>query len=219
MERYKWYSFSATVLVALFIINFAFCVLCMNKTIYERCLDHGSERAASEVSISIEDFEARANFDKLNDDFKSFFRGRYELIGYELDEFNVDRLNHIKGWYRLAWVVTVASCIGMVYCFIVLSKRRMFMPLIYGGVLAAFFTAVNALIFIRSDKESLVAARAMVFRGDYSWFSDKDILLQMMPADYARWMAIAYLAMVAVLILIMILIRWFILYLGRPHKF
>ena len=93
------------------------------------------------------------------------------------------------------------------------------MPFVYGSVLAAFLTSVNSLIFMKSGKEFFVAARDMVFRQNYSYFSDKDILLQILPPAYARWMAIAYLLFVAVLIILMILIRWFILFCGRPHKF
>ena len=235
MERYRKISFIASLCVALFIINFAFCILCMNKAVYERCFENyvadvnveedltldvsTATDTDADYSVRLEDFERKANFEKLSEDFKAFFKGKYELIGYELDEHNVDRLNHIKWFYRLAWFVSIATLAGMVHSFVILSKRRMFMPFIYGGVLAAFFTSVNALVFMKSDKEFYVAARDMVFRKNYSYFSDKDILLQILPPDYARWMAISYLLFVAVLIILMIFIRWFILFCGRPHKF
>ena len=235
MERYRKISFIASLCVALFIINFAFCILCMNKAVYERCFENyvadvnveedltldvsTATDTDADYSVRLEDFERKANFEKLSEDFKAFFKGKYELIGYELDEHNVDRLNHIKWFYRLAWLVSIATLAGMVHSFVILSKRRMFMPFIYGGVLAAFFTSVNALVFMKSDKEFYAAARDMVFRKNYSYFSDKDILLQILPPDYARWMAIAYLLFVAVLIILMIFIRWFILFCGRPHKF
>lgn len=235
MERYRKISFIASLCVALFIINFAFCILCMNKAVYERCFENyvadvnteedltldvsTATDTDADYSVRLEDFERKANFEKLSEDFKAFFKGKYELIGYELDEHNVDRLNHIKWFYRLAWFVSIATLAGMVHSFVILSKRRMFMPFIYGGVLAAFFTSVNALVFMKSDKEFYAAARDMVFRKNYSYFSDKDILLQILPPDYARWMAIAYLLFVAVLIILMIFIRWFILFCGRPHKF
>ena len=238
MERYRKISYLATICVALFIISFAFCILCMNKTVYERCFESfaaGNEVGDEEKNqtviaetatgtdavyeIRLEDFEKKANFEKLSDDFKAFFKGKYELVGYELDEHNVDRLNHIKWFYRLAWLVSIATLAGMVHSFWILSKRRMFMPFIYGGVLAAFFTSVNAFVFVKSDREFFSAARDMVFRQNYRYFSDKDILLQILPPSYARWMAIAYLLFVAVLIILMILIRWFILFCGRPHKF
>ena len=235
MERYRKISFIASLCVALFIINFAFCILCMNKAVYERCFENyvadvnveedltldvsTATDTDADYSVRLEDFERKANFEKLSEDFKAFFKGKYELIGYELDEHNVDRLNHIKWFYRLAWFVSIATLAGMVHSFVILSKRRMFMPFIYGGVLAAFFTSVNALVFMKSDKEFYVAARDMVFRKNYSYFSDKDILLQILPPDYARWMAISYLLFVAVLIILMIFIRWFILFCVRPHKF
>lgn len=235
MERYRKISFIASLCVALFIINFAFCILCMNKAVYERCFENyvadvnveedltldvsTATDTDADYSVRLEDFERKANFEKLSEDFKAFFKGKYELIGYELDEHNVDRLNHIKWFYRLAWLVSIATLAGMVHSFVILSKRRMFMPFIYGGVLAAFFTSVNALVFMKSDKEFYAAARDMVFRKNYSYFSDKDILLQILPPDYARWMAISYLLFVAVLIILMIFIRWFILFCGRPHKF
>lgn len=242
MERYRKISFLASICVALFIVNFAFCILCMNKTVYEKCFDNyvaGKEidetgkdnadnsffdevtatRTDASYEIHIEDFEMKANYEKLSEDFKAFFKGKYKLVGYELDKHNVDRLNHIKWFYRLAWLISIASLAGMVYAFVILSKRRMFMPFVYGSVLAAFLTSVNSLIFMKSGKEFFVAARDMVFRQNYSYFSDKDILLQILPPAYARWMAIAYLLFVAVLIILMILIRWFILFCGRPHKF
>ena len=215
MERYRKISFWATICVALFIVNFAFCILCMNKTIYEKCL----ERDVPSEDVQLENFERKANFDKLSEEFKAFFKGKYELVGYELDKHNTDRLNHIKWRYRRAWLVSIACLAGMVYCFVVLSKRRMFMPFVYGSALSVFFTAVNALLFLRSDREFFSAARDMVFRENYGYFSDGDILLQIIPTDYARWMAISYLMFVAVLAILMIIVRWFIMFLGRPHKF
>ena len=127
MERYRKISFWATICVALFIVNFAFCILCMNKTVYEKCL----ERDVPSEDVQLENFERKANFDKLSEEFKAFFKGKYELVGYELDKHNTDRLNHIKWRYRRAWLVSIACLAGMVYCFIVLSKRRMFMPFVY----------------------------------------------------------------------------------------
>ena len=93
------------------------------------------------------------------------------------------------------------------------------MPFVYGSALSVFFTAVNALLFLRSDREFFSAARDVVFRENYGYFSDGDILLQIIPTDYARWMAISYLMFVAVLAILMIIVRWFIMFLGRPHKF
>ena len=220
MDRYRKISFWATVCVALFIINFAFCILCMNKTVYEKCFESSVAKESSDSGdVILEDFEKKANFEKLSDDFKKFFKGKYELIGYELDKHNVDRLNHIKWFYRLAWIVSIATLYGMVHCFIILSKRRMFMPFVYGGVFAAFLTSLNALIFMRSGREFFSAARDMVFRENYRYFSDGDVLLSILPPAYARWMAVSYILFVGVLIILMIFIRWFILYLGRPHKF
>lgn len=220
MDRYRKISFWATVCVALFIINFAFCILCMNKTVYEKCFESSVAKESSDSGdVIMEDFEKKANFEKLSDDFKKFFKGKYELIGYELDKHNLDRLNHIKWFYRLAWIVSIATLYGMVHCFIILSKRRMFMPFVYGGVFAAFLTSLNALIFMRSGREFFSAARDMVFRENYRYFSDGDVLLSILPPAYARWMAVSYILFVGVLIILMIFIRWFILFMGRPHKF
>ena len=91
MERYRKISFWATICVALFIVNFAFCILCMNKTVYEKCL----ERDVPSENVQLENFERKANFDKLSDECKAFFKEKYELVGYELDKHNTDRLNHI----------------------------------------------------------------------------------------------------------------------------
>ena len=141
MERYRKISIFASFCVALFIINFAFCILCMNKTVYEKCFDNyvadktlsagdndilpNADTATgtdAKYQIRLEDFEMKANFEKLSDDFKAFFKGKYELVGYELDEHNVDRLNHIKWFYRLAWLLSVVTLAGMVNSFIILSR-------------------------------------------------------------------------------------------------
>lgn len=194
----------------LFIVSFALCLLVMNRSVYRRC---------AEDNENITRFEAELNYEQLADDFAAFFKSDYELPGYEILDVNKNRLNDMKAYYRLAWVISILTFAGAVYSFVILSKRRYYMPLLYGGVLAAFLTSLNALILLKSDRPIPEGIRNMILRSDYGYFAEGDILTKLLPFDFARNMALAYILLVFVLILVMVFLRLFIIYCGRPHKF
>lgn len=218
MDKYKKYQLIASICVALFIVNFSICILAMNRSVYKVCADN-YDFAPNEGAAAITGFEARLNYEQLADDFTSFFKSDYSLPGYEILGANTERLNALKTYYRWAWIISILSFAGAVYSFIILSKRRYYMPLLYGGVLSALMTSVNAFILLKSDNEVCRGIRNMVLNSDYSYFKDGDIITRLMPDDFAMWMALAYLLIVFLLILVMVLIRLFIIYCGRPHKF
>ena len=210
MDKYKKYQIIASICVMLFIVNFALCLLVMNRSVYKKCVVDNE---------NITSFEAELNYEQLADEFSSFFNSNYELPGYEISSENVDRLNDMKVYYRWAWVISILTFIGAVYSFIILSKRRYYMPLLYGGVLAAFLTSLNAFIVLSSDKPVLEGIRNMIFREDYSYFAEGDVLLKLLPPDFARLLALTYILLVMILVFAMVIIRWLIIYCGRPHKF
>lgn len=218
MDKYKKYQFIATICVALFIVNFSICLLVMNRSVYNKCTED-YEFVSDDGNPAITVFEARLNYEQLADDFTSFFKSDYSLPGYEILGANIERLNDIKTYYRWAWVISILSFAGAVYSFIILSKRRYYMPLLYGGVLSALMTSVNAFILLKSDNEVFRGIRNMVLNADYGYFKTGDIITKLIPDGFAGWMALTYLLIVFLMILAMVLIRLFIIYCGRPHKF
>lgn len=164
-------------------------------------------------------FEAEQNYNQLADGFTKFFGNNYSDTSYEITKENIEKLNKLKGYYRLAWVVVVFSIVGIVYSYRELSRIRMYMPLLYGGILASVLTVLNAVIIMISHSDTLTGVRNMIIHGDYSYFGDMDLIRWILPPDYGMALAVAYLCIVFILIILAVLIRAIIIFCGRPHKF
>ena len=228
MDKYKKYECMASVCVAVFILSAALCILVMNRNVFTLCLHNADGMYATVTDardsdaadgVAMSEFEIQMNYQQLADDFSSFWGKDYEISGYEITTANKDRLNDLKRYYRLAWIFAIISFAGAVYCFIILSKRRLYMPFLYGGVLAALITSIQAVIFMVSDAPVKSGIRRMILQEDYSYFSEGDILRSLFPPEFARYQAFAYLLIVFGLILLMALIRGIIIFRGRPHRF
>lgn len=223
MDRYTKYQIVASICVALFITSTAMFILANTNTIYNRCYENYyaelREELPSVPSQIKRPAEASLYFTQLSDSFAKFFGKNYEISGYELTKENTKHLNDIKTYYRLSVVISIFSFIAGCYSIWFISKRRMYMPLVYGGLLAALFTSVNSLILIFGKNEVVMGVRNMIFDMDYSFFSEGDLLLSLFPPEYARWLFGAYIILVLILILIMVFLRQLIVFLGRPHKF
>ena len=239
MNNYNKNQFIASICVALFIINMALVILVLNvnKIIYKGCTEDFSsmavipDRGDSETlntderlegnvnGATISGVEARLYYGQLADEFARPGKSEYKLPGYEISSGNADKINSLKSYYIRAWLISVLSfCIG-VWNFVILSKRRLFQPFLYGGVLAALFTSLGMLRLMAARNEVIAGLRAMVLHGDYGFFEDGDILRSLLPEAFARYLLFGYIILVLILILFMVFLRWLIIFRGRPHKF
>ena len=222
MDRYTKYQIAASICVALFITSTAICILANSEKIYNNCYEQYYEETDGvyrDTFILQRPAEASLYYRQLTESFTDFFGKDYDISGYELTKDNIQKLNQLKLYYRLSGVILVLSFIAGCYSIWFISKRRMYMPLIYGGLLAALFTSVNSLILIFGDNKVVSGVRNMIFEKDYGYFSEGDILLSLFPPEYARWLFVAYIVLVLILSIFMVLLRQFIMFLGRPHKF
>lgn len=226
MNRYTKNQIVATLAVALFILSVSLCVTVRDKRLFNKCYNTYLESVQNEqisgLDNSEEKFslvEAELYHNNLRDDFKSLFKNKYDLINYELLRSNTEKLNHLKTYYRIAWIVALVSLITGSYAFYNLSKRRLYMPFLYGGVLAAFFSSINAIRFFLCKSGILFHLKNMILHRDYSYFDEGDILLKLIPPEYAMYMARYYLFQVIIWIIIMIIVRKIIVNIGKPHKF
>lgn len=225
MNNYRLHQIIATVSVAIFILCTSLCILVQNRSIYEktnneyRKLTEQTEAVQEEEDFTVTQFESEVNYNQIADEFSAFFGNDYKLIGYEISHTNVERLKELKNYYRWAWVFAMASFIAGIRSFIVLSKRRLYMPLVYGGMGAAFMTTLFTVIMACSENGMGGYIRRMVFERDYSYFSGQDALVKFLPPEFANRLLIAYIVIVLLLILAMLLIRGIIIYCGRPHRF
>lgn len=216
MIDYKKCGRVASICVALFIISAAFLILVFDNWIYNNCI---KGYTPSQESVELSTFEMEMNHKQLNDSFTKFFKKECKIAGYDISSANQNKLRKIKRLYRLAWIISVLSLYVGVRCFIILSKRRAYMPLLYGGLGAMFLTACNALIIMCSHSGLFGGIKEMILHQDYSYFGDEDILGVMFPPSYARFELIGYVGIVFGLVLLMNCIRLTIIFLGRPHKF
>lgn len=149
----------------------------------------------------------------------SLFTGKYRIAGYELSDENVHQLNRLKGYYRFAWILTIASLAGMIYSFRRLWRRRETMPCFYGSAGGACLVALLMLRIVTSKREVYAGLRNMIFRGDYGYFSSGDVLCKILPETFARNLALLYLGIVAAEIFVFVMIRVCVRLAGRPHRF
>lgn len=214
-EYYRRLQWIASLCIAVFIVHFALCMLVMNRSVYK----HTKADYAQTGTVAISKAEAELYYEQVADSFSSFFKGDYEIAGYSLTETNKKQLNTLKGYYRLAWIVSIVSFGCGAYCIGKLWRRRETMPLLYGSAGGALLTSIFALRIVLSDKPVLGGIRNMIFRGDYSFFSEGDLLRDILPAAFARNLAFYYLGIVTIEILCFVLLRMVIRFSGRPHKY
>lgn len=225
MNNYRLHQLIASVCVAIFIMSGALCLLVRNRSVYERTNKEYRE-TLEEISVEsdeldkpLTEFEASLNYNQLADEFTSFFGKDYKLMGYDISKENIDALKQLKVYYRWAWVFVIASLVVGTKSFIVLSKRRLYMPLLYGGGIAAVFTTLFTVIMARAEDGMAGHIRRMVFERDYSFFTGQDVLIKVIPPEFANRLLLVYILIVFILIVAMALIRGIIIYCGRPHRF
>lgn len=227
MDRYKLYRISASFFVAFFIVNFAVLVLSRldfiheksYKAYYQAMITEEEGTKEKQEGILLSPFEAGLNYQKLSDEFNSFFGSDFAFEGYDISKDNVKALKELKTHYRWAYFFSIVSFVAMIYCFGYLHKRRQYMPLLYGGAIATFFTVINFVRICFAKEGVLLGIKNMIFHRRYDYFGDGDIMRSLLPPEYAMYLGIAYLAIVAILVLIFAIIKAVIIYCGRPHKF
>lgn len=246
MNKYSIQQILASIWVAFFILNVAMILLPFNRFVYDKCAEDYESRVVVPEQIDTETkendpvislgtwtdadkdasvgavmsgFEKELQYRALSESFTKFFSKDYPLQGYTVSEENVERLNDLKSYYKRAWVFAIIMLGLMIYSFRILSVRRLYMPFIYGGALAAFITSIKAFIMMQSHKPITEAVRNMILYGDYGYFTGDDIVSRMFPPEFARWMALYYIALVLILILVMTLVKVYLGKRGRPHKF
>ena len=171
------------------------------------------------ATVEISKAEAELYYGQIADSYCRFFTGKYRIAGYELSETNVHQLNRLKGYYRFAWILSIASMVGIVYSFRRLWRRRETMPCYYGSAGGVCLVALLLLRIVTSKREVYAGVRNMIFRGDYSYFSTGDVLCKILPETFARNMALLYLGIVAAEIFVFVMIRVGIRLAGRPHRY
>lgn len=221
MEKYRKYEIMATIAVAIFIVCFSLCILVMDRHVYNWCYeDYEKTLTASDIEEKpLSSFEAEQNYKQLADGFSNFFKSDYSDTSYGITDANVKRLNKLKLYYRLAWLLSIVSIVFMVRAFRELSRVRNYMPLLYGGISAAGLTVLNAFIIMVSNGSTLTGIRNMIMHGDYSYFEDMDLIRWITPPGFAMALALTYLCIVFLMILLAAVIRGIIIFCGRPHKF
>lgn len=214
-EEYRKFQWLASVYIAVFIMSFAICLLAFNRSVYRMSAVDYRNGATVEISKA----EAELYYGQIADSYCRFFTGRYRIAGYELSETNVRQLNRLKGYYRFAWILSIASMVGIVYSFHRLWRRRETMPCYYGSAGGACLVALLLLRIVTSKREVYAGLRNMIFRGDYSYFSTGDVLGKILPETFARNLALLYLGIVAAEIFVFVMIRVGIRLAGRPHRY
>lgn len=189
MDKYRKYEITAAVCVAIFIVSFSLVLLVSNRSVYSLCYDKYYEELTEIYGDNIGDkalapLEAKENYEQIADGFSSFFKSDYSGVSYKLSDRNVKLLGRLKGYYRFAWIASIMSFAGAIYSFIILSKRRNYMPLLTGGLAASFLTVFNAFVIGMSKGSTLSGVKNMVMYGDYSYFPDADVIVWCMPPKF-----------------------------------
>lgn len=229
----KRYKVLATISIGIFIVCFAVIMTAWNRVTYEKCIEQASDRFYVEYvtrgyttgtidtkyNRELISLELILNYDKLADDFSGYFADEYEIPNNELMEDNTEGLNAIKVYYRWSLWIAVFCIVGFVYSMLHLYKGRYYSPLTYGGLLGLLLLVLQGLGLIISDKVVVSGLRDMIFYEDYSFFREGDILLHMLPPEYARWMAVTYFTYGIGMAVIVFVVRGITIHRTKPHKF
>ena len=229
----KRYKVLATISIGIFIVCFAVIMTAWNSVTYKKCIEQASDRFFVEYvtrgytvgtidtkyNKELISLELKLNYDKLTDDFCGFFQDEYEIPNNELLEDNTEGLNAIKVYYRWSLLIAVFAIIGFVYSMLHLYKGRYYTPLTYGALLGLLLLAIQGIGLIISDNVIFSSLKDMIFYEDYSFFREGDILLYMLPPEFARWMAATYFIYGIGMAVVFFIIRGITIYRTKPHKF
>ncbi len=233
MFNYRRYQVLATISIGIFIVCFAVVMTSWNRITYKKCIEQASDKFYVEYvtkgyttgtidtkyNKELVGLELELNYEKLSKDFRSYFNDEYKISGNQLVEDNAEGLNAIKVYYRWALLIGVFSIAGIIYSMLHLYKGRYYSPLTYGGLLGLLLLAVQGIGLIISDNVVFGSLRDMVFYEDYSFFRGGDILLHMIPPEFARWMAVSYYIYGVGVAVVFFIVRGITIRRTKPHKF
>lgn len=220
---YKRCEIIATLCVAIFIFNFSFVLMLSNDTAFRAYNEH----KGMENSIIVEDitsevlsgYEAELNYKYIKEEFKKFFNNEYKIPTYAVSKENVQKLNDIKKHYRVAKILAFLSFVGIVFCMVILARRRMFNAFSYGAMLAVLFAAAGFIRLFITKNTELKCIKQMIFEQDYSYFMDGDVVLRLIDGNFAILMLASYFVCLFILVVFFGLLKSIINFIGRPHRF
>lgn len=221
MKRLNRYQLCATLCIAIFIISVSVCILSRDRKAYRYSLDKYYDRLSEteKTELGLTKDEMISCYDELADDVTSFFEKSYQQKEHEIAAVNVDRLTAINKYVRGAWLIAIFSAVGFVYCFIVLSRRRLYMPLAYGTAVSAFFTSLLAFFYMLSKRALIKGVRKMILYKNYDYFVSGDIVRKIIPPSFARALLGKFLMIEATVMLLFFIAHLIVVRSGRPHKF
>ncbi|MBE5932717.1 MAG: hypothetical protein E7263_04775 [Lachnospiraceae bacterium] len=233
MKNYRRYKILATVSIGVFIVCFAVIMTAWNRSIYEKCIEQASDKfyveyvtkeyttgsVVTKYNKELVALELTLNYEKLADAFCAYFEDEYEIPNNELLENNTEGLNAIKVYYRWSVWLCLFSIVGIVYSMLHLYKGRYYSPYTYGGLLGILLLLIQGLGLILSDNVVFSGLKQMIFYQDYSFFKEGDVLLLMLPPEYARWLAIGYFIFGFGMSVVFFVLRGITIYRTKPHKF
>lgn len=165
------------------------------------------------------DIQAEIFYSQLSDSFNTFFKGDYTITGYELTDHNVKNLNRLKWRYRKAVILVFLSVIGMAMCYVILERRRELSPFKYGCILSICYMILKFFLIMISTTGVRGAVRDMILHQDYGFFEEGDVILNVIPPDFARYMSLLFVGYVIIIMMLVLCVRNLIRWFGKPHKF
>lgn len=221
MNRFNKYQICATLCIAIFIVSFSIGVLSRDRKVYRIALDNYYEDIEEDeyASGELTKHQMKLCYDIIADKTTSMKSANYDIPGYSISAVNIDRLKSVNTAVRAARMIAMLSFVGFVYCFILLSRRRMYMPLAYGSAFATLLTSLLALTILLAKKGLLKGIRDMLLYNNYGYFVEGDIVRRLLIPDFARMIGIEFLMIDIFVILVFALLNYMIKRSGRPHEF
>ena len=201
--------------IALFILSFALCVTVWNNRVLVKSFTLDADEAGSGLTP----FEKQLVYTQLMDSFVDSGSDSFDIAGYELSESNREVLNSFKKFYvRAEWISLVSGVLTVIFMH-KLRKRRMFDAFVIGGCLAGACTAFKALLLMVLKTERALSFKAAFFHDEYDFLKGDDVLKSLFPSGFFGRVAGFYVLYIVLLALFFVGVKWFIYFLGRPHKF
>ena len=215
---YSRIQVACVISIAAFILSFALCLLVWNNRALVKGFSSDTE-GISPGTTGLTAFEKQLIYTQLTDSFVDSKAKSYEIAGYKLSKRNTRALDDFKKKYlRAEWISLISGVLTVLFM-AKLKKRRMFDAFVTGGVLAGACTALNAMLLMALRTDTALSIKAAIFHGEYDFLTGDDVLKSLLPSDFFGRMAGLYVLYVVLLALIFAFIKWFIGFLGRPHRF
>lgn len=194
------------------------CAVCMAFSARDVSESHYTPKRADEIEMTT--YEAWLEYSIITDGFDSGNKKGFAEGNVELCEYNLDRLEQLKGILKKARFTIFFAIVLLVIGFLVVKKRRLYECIVWGGAASVVISGASLLLLLASKSGFFFCLKEMIFHDTYSaLFSEQDFLTYLIPEGLGMRLFLVYVGTILVGLAVTIIVRLFSWKKAQPHKF